>query len=118
MEEQIANAIKSGKSLSGKDGILTPIIKRALETVLEGEMYNYLSADKKEEDNRKRVRNVYGDFELERTRDRNGGFEPEIMKKSQVTLADEIDQKIRKLFSLGMSYEDISDNIGEMYGIR
>ena len=36
LEEQIVDGIKSGKSLSGKDGILTPIIKRALETALEG----------------------------------------------------------------------------------
>jgi len=42
IEEKIADAIKSGRSLSGKDGILTPIIKRALETALEGEMDNYL----------------------------------------------------------------------------
>ena len=33
VEEQIVDAIKSGKSLSGKDGILTPIIKRALESI-------------------------------------------------------------------------------------
>ena len=80
VEEQIADAIKSGKSLSGKDGILTPIIKRALETALEGEMQHYLSGSKKEEDNRKNgrskktVRSAYGDFELETPRDRNGGF--------------------------------------------
>ena len=123
VEEQIAEAIKTGKSLSGKDGILTPIIKRALETALEGEMQHYLSESKKEEDNRKNgrskktVRSAYGDFELETPRDRNGGFEPEIVKKRQVTLTDEIDQKITKLFTLGMSYEDISDNIREMYGI-
>lgn len=123
VEEQIAEAIKSGKSLSGKDGILTPIIKRALETALEGEMEQYLSSNKKEEENRrngknrKTVRSAYGDFELETPRDRNGEFEPEIVKKRQVTLTDEIDQKITKLFTLGMSYEDISDNIREMYGI-
>ena len=39
------------------------------------------------------------------------------MKKRQVTLTDEIDQKITKLFTLGMSYEDISDNIRKMYRI-
>ena len=122
VEEQIAEAIKTGKSLSGKDGILTPIIKRALETALDGEMQHYLNESKKE-DNRKNgkskktVRSAYGDFELETPRDRNGGFEPEIVKKRQVTLTDEIDQKITKLFTLGMSYEDISDNIREMYGI-
>ena len=79
----LTSAIKTGKSLSGKDGILTPIIKRALETALEGEMQHYLSESKKEEDNRKNgkskktVRSAYGDFELETPRDRNGGFEPE-----------------------------------------
>ena len=47
VEEQIADAIKSGKSLSGKDGILTPIIKRALETALEGEMHHYVNESMK-----------------------------------------------------------------------
>ena len=123
VEEQIADAIKSGRSLSGKDGILTPIIKRALEIALAGEMDNYLSESKKEEDNRKNgkskktVRSAYGEFELETPRDRNGGFEPDIVKKRQIVLTDEIDQKVMKLFSLGMSYEDISDNISEIYGL-
>ena len=123
VEEQIAEAIKSGRSLSGKDGILTPIIKRALETALAGEMDNYLNESKKEEDNRKNgkskktVRSAYGEFELETPRDRNGSFEPDIVKKRQVVLTDEIDQKVMKLFSLGMSYEDISDNISEIYGL-
>ena len=123
VEEQIAEAIKSGKSLSGKDGILTPIIKRALETALAGEMDNYLSKSKKEEDNRRNgkskkiVRSAYGEFELETPSGKNGEFEPEIVKKRQVVLTDEIDQKVMKLFSLGMSYEDISDNISEIYGI-
>ena len=123
VEEQIADAIKSGRSLSGKDGILTPIIKRALETALAGEMDNYLSESKEEANNRKNgkskktVRSAYGEFELETPRDRNGGFEPDIVKKRQVVLTDEIDQKVMKLFSLGMSYEDISDNISEIYGV-
>lgn len=123
VEEQIAKAIRSGKSLSGKEGILTPIIKRALETALSVEMDNYLQDSKKENDNRKNgkskktVRSAYGDFELETPRDRNGCFEPEIVKKRQVVLTDEIDQKVMKLFTLGMSYEDISDNIREIYGI-
>ena len=62
------------------------------------------------------MRSAYGNFELETPRDRNGEFEPEVVKKRQVTLKDEIDQKITKLF-LSMSYDDISDNIREMYGI-
>ena len=34
-----------------------------------------------------------------------------------MVLTDEIDQKVMKLFSLGMIYEDISDNISEIYGV-
>jgi putative transposase len=66
-------------------------------------MDNYLSRSKKEEDNRRNgkskkiVRSAYGEFELETPRDRNGEFEPEIVKKRQVVLTDEIDQKVMKL---------------------
>ena len=72
-------------------------------------MDSYLSESKKEEDNKKNgkskkiVRSAYGELELETPRDRNGGFEPDIVKKRQVVLTDEIDQKVMKLFSLGMS---------------
>lgn len=38
LQEQIVEEIRSGKSLLGKDGLLTPLIKSALEATLEGEM--------------------------------------------------------------------------------
>ncbi|GAB0922396.1 hypothetical protein KU15F66_38870 [Escherichia coli] len=42
-------------------------------------------------------------------RDRNGSFEPQLVKKHQTTLSDEIEQKIIcRLFALGMSYADAS----------
>ena len=46
VEERIAEAIREGKPLSGKEGILTPIIKRALETALEGEVEQHLEKTK------------------------------------------------------------------------
>jgi putative transposase len=122
IEEEIAKAIKEGRSLTGKEGILTPIIKRALEASLEGEIESYLK--EKEDVNRrngkskKKMKSTYGSFELETPRDRNGSFEPQIVKKRQTILTEELDEKIIKLFSLGMSYEDISSNIQEIYGIE
>ena len=53
VEERIAEAIREGKPLSGKEGILTPIIKRALETALEGGVDQHLEETKKEGNNRK-----------------------------------------------------------------
>ena len=75
-------------------------------------MENHL--DNPEEINRrngkgiKTIKSSYGAFELETPRDRNGEFTPQIVKKRQTILTEELDQKILKLFSSGMSYNDIS----------
>ena len=57
-------------------------------------------------------------FEIETPRDRNGDFTPQIVKKRQTILTEKLDQKILRLFSLGMSYNDISSHIEEIYGIN
>ncbi|EBR4368662.1 IS256 family transposase, partial [Salmonella enterica] len=54
-------------------------------------------------------------FELATPRDRNGTFEPQLVKKHQTTLSDEIERKIIRLFAPGMSYQDISREIEELY---
>ena len=56
-------------------------------------------------------------MEILTPRDRNGGFEPQIVKKYQTTMSDEIEEKIISLYALGMSYKDISGHIRELYGI-
>ena len=40
-------------------------------------------------------------------------FDPQIVKKRQTVLAESVDQKILALFSLGMSYADISEHLAE-----
>lgn len=37
------------------------------------------------------------------------------MKKHQTTLSDELERKIIRLFALGMSYQDISREIEDLY---
>jgi len=58
-----------------------------------------------------------GTFELETPRDRNGTFEPQIVKKHQTTISDEIEEKILSMYGLGMSYRDISSHIEEIYQV-
>ena len=55
-----------------------------------------------------------GSFELATPRDRNGYFEPQLVKKHQTTLSDELERKIIRLFALGMSYQDISREIEDL----
>ena len=103
-----------------KEGILTPLIKSLLEEVLNSEMEVHL--ENKEEVNRRNgynskiMKSEYGNFELNTPRDRNSTFEPQIVKKRQVFLGEEIENKIISLYGLGMSYSDINTHISDLYG--
>lgn len=117
--------LKSGQSLTGKGGILTPLIKEILEAALEGEMDSHLSDCKLENlQNRrngkltKTIKTDTGSFELATPRDRDSSFEPEIVKKRQTVLNESLDNKILSLYALGMSYEAIGDHLTEMYGLE
>jgi len=52
---------------------------------------------------------------LEVPTDRKSNFEPELVKKRQVILADNLSEKIIGLYGLGMSFRDISSHIKEIY---
>ena len=117
--------IKSGQDFTGKDGILTPLIKEILEAALDGEIADHLSTCKAEGQANRRNGNLKktmkastGTFELETPRDRDGSFEPEIVKKRQTILNDSLDNKILSLYAIGMSYESISNHLAEMYGLE
>jgi putative transposase len=117
--------IKSGDPLTGKDGILTPLLKGLLEAALEGEMDAHLSECRESgEPNRrngkipKTLKTGTGTFELFTPRDREGNFEPEIVKKRQTVLNESLDNKVLALYALGMSYEVISSHLLDMYGLE
>ena len=120
MDAAIA-ALKAGKGLTGKDGILTPLIKQLTEAAMQAELEQHLEND--EDSNRKNgstpktVKSAAGSFELNTPRDRAGTFEPQIVKKHQTHLTDELERKIIGLFALGTSYQDIRSHIEEIYGI-
>jgi transposase-like protein len=115
--------MKAGKSLIGKDGVFTPLMKEFLEAALEGEMASHMESclASPETENRRNGRSVktvqspMGAFELETPRDREGSFEPQIVKKRQTVLNASLDNKILGLYSLGMGYQDIASHLKEMY---
>lgn len=119
--KQLIEDIRSGKSLIGKDGIFTPLIKKALEGSLKAELDEHLAATRDSEKNRKngktskRVKSQLGEFELESIRDRNSTFEPRILEKRQIKLSKDFDEKIISLYGLGLSYSDIQKHFRELY---
>jgi len=124
-KEEALSQIKSGQSLTGKDGVLTPLIKQLLEAALEGEIESHLNDCYEEKTPNRRngkmsktIKSDAGSFELETPRDRLGSFEPEIVKKRQTVLNESLDNKVLSLYSIGMSYEGISEHLAEMYGLE
>jgi transposase-like protein len=114
--------LKSGKGLTGKDGVLTPLIKQLTEAALKAELEEHLDSgpkpNRKNGTSKKTVKSPTGQFELETPRDRAGSFEPQLVKKNQTKLTDEIDRKILFMFALGMSYRDIRGHVEDLYGIE
>jgi putative transposase len=113
---------KSGQPLLGKDGAFAPLLKQFLESALEAEMEEHLDESERSKGNRrngsnkKMVKSSDGSFELETPRDRESSFEPDIVKKRETILADNLEQKIIGMYGLGLSLRDISVHIKEMYG--
>jgi putative transposase len=113
--------LQAGKDLTGKDGILMPLIKQLTEAAITAELNHHLSSNeqlnRKNGTSSKTIKTGSGSFELNAARDRAGTFEPQLIKKNQTQLTSEIDRKILSLFSHGMSYRDIKHHIQDMYGI-
>ncbi|MCG3712322.1 IS256 family transposase [Aliarcobacter butzleri] len=114
--------IKAGAKIDGKDGVLAPLIKQLTEAALQAELESHLTTEinknRKNGKSTKTMKSSVGEFELDIPRDRNGSYEPQIVKKHQTHMSDHIEQKILSLYTLGNSYSQISEHIQEMYGLE
>lgn len=121
LEKKALDQMLSGKSLFGKDGAFAPLLKSFIEKALEAEMDNYLDDSERSKGNKrngkgkKSLKTGIGTFDIETPADRQSSFEPELVKKRQTILADNLSEKIIGLYGLGMSLRDISGHIKEMY---
>ena len=115
------SSLKKTKRLDGKDGALGPLIKRLVEASLEGEMDSHIDESRPNRRNgkgKKKVKTSHGTVEIETPRDREGTYDPVLLPKRVRTLGPSLDNKVLSLYSLGMSYQDISGHIEEMYGME
>lgn len=85
-----ANAIdqlKSGVPLSGKEGVLAPLLENLLNSALEGEMDSHLENGERDFGNRrnghisKQVQTSMGEVTISTPRDRDGTFDPQVVRK-------------------------------------
>lgn len=119
------NPVKNGADVNA---LMREMMSVILEGSLDGEMEEELGYSKydfrnKETDNSrngystKTLHTSYGDMELEVPRDRNGEFEPKVVKKYQNTLTQDMEEKILSMYAKGMTTGDIESHMQELYGI-
>ena len=110
-QELVARARAEGVDLVGPGGLLTGLTKTVLETALEAEMAEHLGYDKHDPAGRngensrngsraKTVLTEVGPVQIEVPRDRDGSFDPVIVRKRQRRL-DGIDQIVLSLSARG-----------------
>lgn len=122
-QKAIAQLLK-GESLYGKDGAFGPMLKEIIDTMLDAELSAHLTAEQRGAGNKKNghktktLKTSVGELQIKTPQDRLSSFEPSLIRKRQVVLADSLEPKIIGMYGLGMSYSDISSHIQEMYDMK
>jgi len=121
-KKEVASRLKSGDTLLGKEGVLTPLLKEFLEEAMEGELDAHLEEEEKSNrrngKGKKTVKTPVGSVDINTPRDRNSTFEPGLVPKRHKTLGVDLDRQIIALYARGASYSDIRDHLMDMYGLE
>jgi putative transposase len=121
-----ARARAQGLQLTGEGGLLSQLTKRVVESALEGELDDHLGYGKHDPTGRdggnsrngrraKTVLTEAGPVPLEVPRDRDGSFEPQLVKKRQRRLTG-LDDLVISLSARGLTHGEICAHLGEVYG--
>lgn len=117
---EAAKSIKTEQDLNDFRRMMTKI---TVEAALNAELDDHLGYGKHEKSSSDNSRNGYssktvktedGQFELSTPRDRNGSFEPQLVKKHQTRFTS-MDDKILSLYAKGMTTREIVATFKEMY---
>lgn len=118
----------TAEELLSESGLLKELKKRLIETALEAEITDHVGYEKHSPDGRgsgnsrngktsKRILAPDGELEIEVPRDRNGDFEPKLVRKRQVRLPG-FDEKVLSLYARGMTTREMQEHLLEIYDIE
>lgn len=126
--ELVRMAKEQGLSLTGPDGLLKQFTKTVLETALNEEMTEHLGFEPNQAPEARDSANVRngtrsktvltettGPVAIDVPRDRDGSFEPQIVKKRQRRLTG-VDEIVLSLYAKGLTTGEISTHFAEIYG--
>ena len=126
--DELLKDYEKPEDIIGDNGLLKQLTKAILERALEAELTHELGYEKHSRPTKptgntrngtsaKTLKTDHGDLELSIPRDRNGEFEPRIVKKGQRRFTG-FDDKILSMYARGMTTRDIQDHLEEIYGVE
>jgi putative transposase len=126
VDELLAGA-KTEEEIVGPGGLLSQLTKRLVERAMEVELTDHLGYEPHQEppggagntrngSTPKTLITEQGSVEIKTPRDRDGSFEPKVVRKRQRRF-EGFDEKILALYARGMSTRDIEAHLAELYGV-
>jgi putative transposase len=127
-QQLVDSAREDGVELVGPGGLLTGLTKTVLETALEAELDEHLGYEKHQIEGRdggnsrngtrsKTVLTEIGPVQIEVPRDRDGSFDPQLVRKRQRRLSG-IDEIVLSLSARGLTTGEIAAHFAEVYGAK
>ena len=130
MRELMSSYLKQNE-VKIKDGTdVNALMRDMMSIILEGALDEELNEDlgyskydyrNKDTDNarnghsQKTMHTSYGDMEIDIPRDRKGDFEPQVIKKYQNTVTQDMEEKIISMYAKGMTTNDMESHMRELY---
>jgi len=127
VDELLAGA-RTEEEVVGPGGLLSQLTKRLVERAMEVELTDHLGYEPHREppggagntrngSTPKTLVTEHGPVPIDTPRDRDGSFEPKIVRKRQRRF-EGFDEKILALYSRGLSTRDIEAHLHEIYGVK
>jgi putative transposase len=126
--DELLGECQSAEDILGRGGLIKQLTKRALERALKGEMTTHLGYEAHERGaeprentrngaTRKKLLLEDGEIYLETPRDRDGSFEPQIVRKGQRRL-EGLERQIIALYGRGLTTREIQKHLQELYQVE
>jgi putative transposase len=125
--DELLRGARTEEEIVGPGGLLSQLTKRLVERAMEVELTDHLGYEPHQEppggvgntrngSTPKMLTTEHGPVEIKTPRDRQGTFEPRIVRKRQRRF-EGFDEKILALYSRGLSTRDIEAHLRELYGV-
>ena len=127
-DELIDELLKQGRKPEDVHALLKQLTKAVVERAMQAEMKEHLGYEKHDPAGansgnspngvtRKTLTGEFGEVEIATPRDRNGEFEPQIVRKNQTRWTG-FDDKILSMYARGMTTREIQGHLEEIYQVE